>query len=231
MDKKEVEGIVRNGYPEQSLRRLASQHGIGVDRVRGALRRLKAAGWRPQALPLPTDAKAIPGFPDYSVTEDGQVWRISPAKTRAVAPYPLTGATSHLGYAVVLLTTPEGKKHSVGVHRLVLMAHQRPPRKGEEACHNDGDGLNNRLNNLRWDTCKGNQSDRVKHGTSNRGEANGRAKLATKDVIEIRRTFAEGRSSVREVAKNFGVSCSTIDGIRAGRLWRCVEQDTDNGRD
>lgn len=229
MDKQEIEAIVRNGYPGQSARSLASQHGISRDRVRGALKRLKADGWSPQGPPLPNDAKPIPGFPDYSVTEDGQVWRVSPAKTRAAVPYPLTGTTHELGYTVVLLTTPEGKKRSVGVHRLVLMAHKRPPRKGEEACHNDGDSSNNRLNNLRWDTCKGNQSDRVKHGTSNRGEANGRAKLAAKDVIEIRRMFAENGASVRDVAGIFGVSCSTIDGIRAGRLWRSLDEDSKHG--
>ena len=56
------------------------------------------------------------------------------------------------------------------VGRLVLFAFRGPPPSGHECCHNDGDPQNNRLSNLRWDTAAANQRDRVKHGTSNRGE-------------------------------------------------------------
>lgn len=51
------------------------------------------------------------------------------------------------------------------VHLLVAQAFHgsRPP--GAEACHNDGDHLNNRPENIRWDTPSSNKLDTVRHGT------------------------------------------------------------------
>lgn len=51
------------------------------------------------------------------------------------------------------------------VHRLVLEAFVGPCPEGQEGCHNNGDVLNCRLTNLRWDTKSSNNLDRVKHGT------------------------------------------------------------------
>lgn len=51
------------------------------------------------------------------------------------------------------------------VHRLVLEAFVGPRPEGMEACHNDGDPMNNNVLNLRWDTKSANAQDRVRHGT------------------------------------------------------------------
>lgn len=51
------------------------------------------------------------------------------------------------------------------VHKLVLEAFISPRPKGLEACHNNGDGTDNRLENLRWDTHRANMADQLKHGT------------------------------------------------------------------
>lgn len=51
------------------------------------------------------------------------------------------------------------------VHRLVLEAFVGPCPEGMEGCHIDGDGTNNRLDNLRWDTHVGNVKDSIRHGT------------------------------------------------------------------
>ncbi|WP_341258240.1 NUMOD4 motif-containing HNH endonuclease [Gordonia malaquae] len=50
------------------------------------------------------------------------------------------------------------------VHRLVLESFVGPRPDGMEACHNDSDGTNNHLQNLRWDTRKENAADRVRAG-------------------------------------------------------------------
>ncbi len=52
------------------------------------------------------------------------------------------------------------------VHRLVATAFIGPPEQGMKACHNDGHPSNNRVENLRWDTQKGNLADRKIHGTN-----------------------------------------------------------------
>jgi len=52
------------------------------------------------------------------------------------------------------------------VHRLVLLAFTGAPPLGLVGCHNDGDRMNNRLDNLRWDTLAANSQDAVLHGTN-----------------------------------------------------------------
>ena len=53
------------------------------------------------------------------------------------------------------------------VHQLVMEAFVGPRPEGLEVCHYDGDGSNNRLDNLRYDTRAANQQDRLRHGRHN----------------------------------------------------------------
>ena len=57
-----------------------------------------------------------------------------------------------------------GKGSHQRVHVLVLEACVGPRPNGLVACHNDGNGANNQLSNLRWDTTSSNGHDRVTHG-------------------------------------------------------------------
>lgn len=106
------------------------------------------------------------------------------------------------------------------VHHLVLEAFigQCPP--GMEACHNNGIRGDNRLGNLRWDTLSANQLDRVKHGTSIRGEQSALAKLTERDAREI----LESPESGVALASKFGVSRTTICDIRTGRTWAHLQK-------
>lgn len=56
-------------------------------------------------------------------------------------------------------------KPSFLIHRLVLQAFVGPEPEGMEACHNNGDHTDNRLENLRWDTKRSNMLDKRAHGT------------------------------------------------------------------
>jgi len=49
-----------------------------------------------------------------------------------------------------------GKFTPVPVHHLVLEVFVGPRPEGTVACHNNGDGYDNRVRNLRWDTRKAN---------------------------------------------------------------------------
>lgn len=51
------------------------------------------------------------------------------------------------------------------VHRLVLQAFVGPCPVGMEGCHFDDVPMNNRLDNLRWDTPGSNKRDSVRNGT------------------------------------------------------------------
>jgi len=100
-------------------------------------------------------------------------------------------------------------------HTLVLTAFvgKRPDKY--EGCHNDGNPSNNHLDNLRWDTAQSNQLDRIKHGTSNRGEKCAAAKLTEEQVAAIRKDTR----LQREIASDYGVKENTISRIKSGKRW------------
>ena len=72
--------------------------------------------------------------------------------------------------------------------------------------------------NLRWATPEENQMDRVLHGTDLRGSEVFGAVL-TEDQIPLIRERLKSTSGI-EVAKEFGVSPSTISLINRDRIWR-----------
>lgn len=69
------------------------------------------------------------------------------------------------GYAKVRLWV-NGRRLTCSVHRLVCAAFHGKPAAGLDACHNDGDRLNNRADNLRWGSRSENNLDAVAHGTN-----------------------------------------------------------------
>jgi hypothetical protein len=107
------------------------------------------------------------------------------------------------------------------VHQLILEAFVGPCPPGMECRHKDGNPTNNRLENLAWGTRTENIADRVAHGTSNRGERSGKAKLTESQVIEIRRLRSMGMVC-REIGLMYGVHPSTISGIVLRYKWRHI---------
>jgi hypothetical protein len=82
-------------------------------------------------------------------------------------------------------------------------------------CHNDNNPANCRLDNLRWDTQKGNLKDKVQHGTHPAGEKNGSAKLTATQVRAIR---ADPRGAVA-ISRDFGVSHAAVSRIKLRETW------------
>jgi len=101
-------------------------------------------------------------------------------------------------------------------HRLVLEAFVGKCPEGMEGCHNDGNAFNNHLSNLRWDTPKNNHADKIKHGTTNRGERCGTAKLTLEQVQAIRK---DDRLQ-RIIAKEYNIAESMISRIKNGKRWQ-----------
>lgn len=66
-------------------------------------------------------------------------------------------------YPVVTLVRGKQKLHE-NLHALVLRSFVGPRPVGMEACHNNGDKKDSRLENLRWDTPQANHLDRRIHG-------------------------------------------------------------------
>ena len=105
------------------------------------------------------------------------------------------------------------------VHRLVLEAFVGQCPEGMECCHNDGVRSNNNINNLRWDTRKGNFSDKKNHGTEYCGAKNHKTKLKESEVLEIRRLAKDGRTCI-DLAKVYGVTFSNIYYIIKRKTWK-----------
>lgn len=127
-----------------------------------------------------------------------------------------------IGYSQVRLSGI-GSAKSALVHRLVLEAFIGPCPAGKLACHNDGDGFNNRLDNLRWDTQQSNQLDRRKHGTVpfNKGEAHPQHKLTE---AAIRGMFEKRRSgwTNQRIADEAGVTPGMVSMLLNGKRWRHI---------
>lgn len=92
------------------------------------------------------------------------------------------------GYHYVTLYG-NGSSRGFAVHRLVLIAFVGPCPEGVEACHYDNNKINNKLENLRWDTPINNKKLDIRgpHYCIPIGERVGSAKLTEKEVREIRR--------------------------------------------
>lgn len=124
------------------------------------------------------------------------------------------------GYRQVKLRK-NGKNQRFLVSRLVLTTFDRPPLDGEVACHCNGNHTDNRLANLRWDTAKGNEADKVIHGTTNHGEKNGQCRLSALDVMSIRADLAQGMKG-SALARKYGVQQTTISAIKTRRSWKHI---------
>lgn len=118
------------------------------------------------------------------------------------------------GYLSIRMKGDDGRSRLMLVHRLLLITFVGMPKPDQEACHNDGNKLNNSLGNLRWDTRSANVADAIKHGTFRSGSK----RLTKSQVVEIRKQRDAG-VSIKELASEFLVSQSTISSIANGVRW------------
>jgi len=113
----------------------------------------------------------------------------------------------------------QSKVHKVHLQVLMLETFEGERPSGKQACHNDGDKLNNHIDNLRWDTCSANNRDKITHGTIARGAAHGMARL-TEDVV---RMIRKSEKSDCELGRQLGVSSGTVRHARTGLTWKWVD--------
>lgn len=156
----------------------------------------------------------------YQVSDMGGVKRM--AGYSCIVGRILKHIVDSTGYPKVFLSV-NGKQKYVYVHRLVLEAFVGLRPSGLECCHNDGNKLNPKLDNLRWDTRSANQLDSVKHGTKNngnqRGSSNPNSKINTEKVILIRKHIKENVLTNKQIAKMFDISPQTVCSIKKERRW------------
>lgn len=162
----------------------------------------------------------IPGFGgSYQVSSGGKVRTKKYGDFVELAQF-LWGKPGREYKAVSLFSGGARKKKRV--HHLVLECFvSERPSSWHQACHNDGDRMNNSLSNLRWDTPRANAEDRSRHGrhfAPSRG-SHGMAKLNEDQVSEIRKMLASGARQT-DIASKFGVSRYSISHIKLGKNWK-----------
>lgn len=137
---------------------------------------------------------------------------------RAERPELITGSLGLNGYVMIDLVAPGKKRRNATAHSLVAEAFLGPRPQGLDVCHDNGVRTDNRADNLRYDTRSANQLDRIAHGTSNRGGANGSGKLSEGEVLAIDLLADLGMTST-QLAPMFGVSARGVRRIVAGETW------------
>lgn len=163
----------------------------------------------------PNKAAPIPGWPEYTVDQCGEVRRVKPA-TGAKQGRALKWTVMNTGYAKVSLCRGSRRQEFL-VHRLVAMAFIGDP-QGMDVCHFDGDKLNNSVSNLRIDSRTGNMADQIRMGKTPRGEKSGSNKYTAEQVAAIRQRMACG-VSVSQIHIETGIPRPTLYGFRNGATW------------
>lgn len=120
------------------------------------------------------------------------------------------------------MTLPGGPPVGVHVQALVQTEGSRPS-SNHDAAHDCRNRHCMNPRHLRWATRSSNSLDRHRDGTCTQ------AKLSVDDVYEVRR-LADTRSMKQaDIAERFGVSVSTIEYIKARKLWAHLPEEEAHG--
>lgn len=123
-------------------------------------------------------------------------------------------------YRQVILYDKSHKPKTHLVHRLVA-EYFVPKVEGKDFVnHIDGNKENAIYTNLEWVTPKENINHAIKTGLTPIGQESSSAKLTNQQVMEIRSKISTGKYSCMTVAKEYGISDSTVEKIVDGRLWK-----------
>jgi len=159
--------------------------------------------------------RQVVGWPEYEVSNLGRIKRIRHA-TGATVGAVINPWKSKNGYLMVGLSRESSVKTKL-VHRLVAEAWIGST-EGMDVCHNNGTRHDNRLENLRIDTRKGNMRDVYKHDTHIRGERCGTNKYSEALMRQVKEEIKAG-GVVRQIALKHGIPAPTLYGVAQGRIW------------
>lgn len=148
----------------------------------------------------------IPGWPMYFISKSGNVYS---QKVRKI----LKQQTAKKGYKRITLMQKSGKK-TLTVHRLVLLTFVgKPPPNLPEIRHKNSNPADNRLENLEYCTAQQNTDD--KYFQNRRFQ-----KLTALQAQAI----ARDRRPYKEIAKEYGLSRSSVSDIKCGLVWAKVTE-------
>lgn len=174
--------------------------------------------------------KRCPSFSSYSVTTDGKVFthrrkgKLAKGLSRVDFSYSkeLSQFTTNKGYRTVSVYVGNGKSRPIGVHQLMADAFIGPVPENQEVRHLNGIPSDNRPENLAYGTKQDNATDRVQHGGYKQGALHINAKLTHEQAESIRNKRISG-TKVKDLAKEFSVSTSTIESVLYGKSYKVIQ--------
>lgn len=132
------------------------------------------------------DLKEIPGFKNYAISEEGEVFSI---KSRMFVKQPI-----RKGYKTVTITNDAGKPITTGLHRLLMITYKPIENPDQmQVDHIDCNKLNNDLDNLEWVTKKENTHRAIKNGLYKED----RVAIPDEVVNEVRLSYIPGQKGNR----------------------------------
>lgn len=173
---------------------------------------------------------AIPGYPNYALDTQGNVWSLSfrnrmcpegIPRLKMLSPNKRTSRNKKRHYPVVPLYI-DGRSKNMPIHRLVCLVHHGPPPADKPfALHRDDNYSNLDPKNLYWGTPENNAKDSIGNGTFAMGESQHNHKLTESDVREIRNKAARG-ANYCSLAKEYGVNRATTRKIVIRESWKHI---------
>ena len=175
--------------------------------------------------------KSIAGFEgSYEVSDYGRVRSLPRSVpylshgiwwTRSI---PTRILKSHISAGRKYLHLPlhkDGKQTNHVVHRLVAQAFIPNPENKPQVNHIEQPKTNNSVGNLEWATTKEDGLHKATHGLMLKGSRHPHAKLNTKQVIEMRKLYAQGYTNV-ELTSLFNVGRTSVSSVVHRQGWKHV---------
>ncbi len=147
--------------------------------------------------------KQIKGFPDYYITEKGEVWSAKSNK------FLKQWKVSHGYMRVELRKKGRRTRKQAKVHRLVAKAFIPNPNGKPHVNHKNGVKTDNRAENLEWVTNKENAD----HASKNGFTASGKVRI---DVISLKDSSRQRFNSIAELAREMGKSPDVVSYMLVG---------------
>jgi hypothetical protein len=118
----------------------------------------------------------------------------------------------------------EKKSKTFRINRLVLMTFDRLPKKKEVSMHLNNNRLDNKLENLKWGTCKNNIQQMYKEGRNNciNGSRNPMAKTNEEEIAKIKSLYNYENLSVSKIAKMYNKKYHFVYEVVKGLKWKHV---------
>lgn len=163
--------------------------------------------------------KSVPNYEGYyEISNDGLLRSVNRLSVNSLGycrhlrgrlMAPSKGRCGYIKYSLA----KDGKSETINAHQLVAMAFLGHCRNTSKLTinHIDGNKKNNCVDNLEIVTMTENRQHAIRNGLWNqRGVHAIKAKLTSKELIEIRQLWATGRYRHTDLARMFNVGRSTI---------------------